>query len=169
MGPSWHDTLLNILGIKIEIAAAVFLFRGSPDIVIGRRGLVTMGSSEEQEESSGDDSLVENAHQRNPMKGENEIAFPAKVGKVFTGSDILLVSKILRQLAKQKNNFRKFQVQGLLIDKLCGGYHCILSVELKDGASSDLTFKVTNSHDGLLDPGTHRTSSNHMVSGEQSV
>ena len=104
MGPLWHDALIHkILGIE-GVAADVFLFRGSPDIVIGGRGLMTMGSSEEpeEEESSGNDSeaLVENAHQRHPMKGAYHAAFPEKLGEVFAGLYILLVSKTLRQLTK---------------------------------------------------------------------
>ena len=119
---------------------------------------MTMGSSEEpeEEESSDNDSesLVENAHQRHPMKGAYHAAFPEKLGEVFAGLYILLVSKILRQLTKPTDPFIKFQVQGLLIDKLCGGYHCTLSVELKDGASSKFIFAITKHHNGSLDPGT---------------
>ena len=143
VGLTWHtDLLRKCLGVGQIATADQFLFRGSPDIVIGKKRTATLGTTgqvEEQENSSEDD-LVENSF--HPMRGEHANAFPEKVGEVFAGLYILLVSKILRTLAKQKNVLRDFEVQGILIDKVCGGIHCRLSVQLKDGAAA-LKFNVT--------------------------
>ena len=85
------------------------------------------------------------------MRGAYSGAFPEKVGEVFAGLYILLVSKILRTRTKQKEVLREFKVQGLLVDKVCGGLLCSFSVQLKTGAAA-LKFDVTKAFDGLLQP-----------------
>ena len=88
---------------------------------------------------------MENSRQPNPMQGVHSFAFPEKLGEVFAGLYILLVSKILRNIGKQKDVFKEFKVQGVLVSKECGGIHCILSVQLKKNVSSGLHFNATAS------------------------
>ena len=47
--------------------------------------------------SSGEDSVLENSFQRNPIHGFSDSALPEKVGELFAGLHILLVAKILRK------------------------------------------------------------------------
>jgi hypothetical protein len=151
MGLTWYtDLVLKCLDVGEIAVPDHFLFRGSPDIVIGKNIAATLGTTGHEEQESEDD-LVENTYQRNSLQGKCPGTVPEKVGEVFAGLYILLVSKILRNLAKQKAVLSEFTVQGILVDKVCGGLHCILSVQLKDGASA-LNFTVTAYYDGLLEP-----------------
>ena len=134
MGLTWYtDLVLKCLDVGELAVPDHFLFRGSPNIVIGKKIAATVGTTGyEEQESSSEDDLVENTYQRNPMQGRCPGAVPEKVGEVFAGLYILLVSNILRNLAKQNAVLREFTVQGILVDKVCGELHCILSVQLKD-------------------------------------
>ena len=98
-----------------------------------------------------DDGLVENTYQRSPMKGRDAHSLPEKVGEVFAGLYILLVSAILKNMDTKRDVHGHFQVQGLLLDKLCGAVHCILSVQVKEG-KAPLKFQVTSTVDGFLEP-----------------
>ena len=153
MGLSWTTDLLKVC-LKIGDIATKrqFLFCGSPDVVITKNRMVSLGDATqlELEESSGEEGLVENSRQPNPMQGISDSAFPEKLGEVFSGLYILLVSKILRKIGKRRDVLREFKVKGLLLSKVYGGIHCILSVHLKDGAS-DLNFKVIG-YNVLLEP-----------------
>lgn len=50
----------------------------------------------------------------------------------------MLVSKILRKIAKGKNSECQFTVKGLLLDKVCATMHCSLSVQMKPNAVVDM-------------------------------
>ena len=86
---------------------------------------------DEDAESSGD----ENCHPRTPLHGLSSIDPPEKVGKLFASLHILLVSKILRKVHRGKEIHRKFEVKGLLVDKMCGVIYCLLYVEMRNGES----------------------------------
>ena len=90
-GTQWDKNLLTRLGVKEIGAANYFLFRGSPDIVIGNKHLANLGIT--SNDSSSEDELIENSHQRPPMQGASIFELPEKVGEVFVGLHILLVSK----------------------------------------------------------------------------
>ena len=159
MGLTWYEELLqNTLTVGTIAVAEHFLFRGCPDILIGKNSAATLGSTsheeeeeEEEEESDTEDALVENSYQRNPMRGRDPNSLPEKVGEVFAGLYILLVGKIMRNLAKGKNVCRCFAVQGLLVDKVCGAVQCRLSVQVKEGAAA-LNFSIANTLTGWLEP-----------------
>ena len=121
--------------------------------MIGKKKIVSTGDATQL--SSDEEELVENSRQPHPMQGVDTSAFPEKLGEVFSGLYILLVSKILRNIDKRKDVHREFKVEGLLVSKEYGGIHCILSVHLKDGAS-DLHFKVT-AYNKILEPSSLRT------------
>ena len=149
MGPTWNvDLLQNCLAVGKCALAEHFLFRGSPDILIGKNQAATLVTAGMEEN---DEGLVENTYQRNPMKGKDAHSFPEKVGEVFAGLYILLVSAILKNMDTQQDVRGRFQVQGLLLDKVCGAVQCILSVQVQEGAAP-LKFQVTNTVDGLLEP-----------------
>ena len=79
-------------------SANYFLFRGSPDIVIGNKHLANLGiCGSTSNDSSSEDELIENSHQRPPMQGASTFELPEKVGEVFGSLHILLVSKILKK------------------------------------------------------------------------
>ena len=149
MGLRWHIDLLKCLGVGHLAYADSFLFRGAPDIIIGKKSSVTTGlSGNTQDDSSSED---ENSFQRTPMQGATRHSLPEKIGEVFAGLHILLISRILKTLAKKKPIDVEHKVQGILIDKICGVIHCFLSVEMREGAAA-LHLKVTDFSGCLLDP-----------------
>ncbi len=152
MGLSWHNVLVH-RHLRADLAREKhFLFAGSPDIVINRRTAVSLHGSS-QVDSSDEDSLVENSRQPyNSIQGGDNFGSPEKIGEVFGGLYVLLVSKILRKIRKGKAVHRKFEVKGLLVGKAHGGDHCILCVDFKDGISK-LDFNVTT-FDTYLAPDT---------------
>ena len=96
-GTQWDKYLLTRLGVIKSCSANYFLFRGSPDIVIGNKHLANLGiSGSTANDSSSEDELIENSHQRPPMQGAALHELPEKVGEVFGGLHLLLVSKILK-------------------------------------------------------------------------
>ncbi len=154
MGLSWHTVLVQ-RHLRAELSRERhFLFRGSPDIVINRIIAVSLqGASQvDNTESSDEDSLVENSRQPHPMQADDKFDPTEKIGEVFGGLYVLLVSKILRKIRKGKAVHRNFVVKGLLVDKARGGDRCILRVDFKDGIS-DLVFDVTTI-DTYLGPDT---------------
>ncbi len=154
MSMTWHTMLVDQrLGTKLSCAKN-FLFAGSPDIVITKKIAVSSGAHEavheavasldEESCSSGDDSLIENSRQPNPMQGSDGVGPPEKIGEVFGSLYVLLVSKILRYIEKEKAVHKTFKVKGLLLSKEPGTTVCILSVDLKEGIST-LDFQATTS------------------------
>lgn len=144
---TWNTDLLKLLGVADFAGQNHYLFRGAPDVLIGKKHLISVhsssGGSSSEDGDSDNNSLVKNNLQTSPMKPFLPGGPPEKVGKVFAGLYILLVSKILRTVQKGKNVCKEYKVEGLLLDKLNGGIHCILSVELK-GGESELKFNVLN-------------------------
>ena len=150
-GTQWDKNLLTHLGVKIG-SANYFLFRGSPDIVIGNKHLANLGiSGSTSNDSSSEDEIIENSHQRPPMQGASIFELPEKVGEVFGGLHILLVSKILKRIQKGKAIDSKYEVKGLLIDKLCGSILCVLKLEISEGESV-MELCLTNYARGILKP-----------------
>ena len=146
LGPSWNMKLLRYLKVQEISQHHNFLFRGAPDVLIGKKNIGVSGLSNHPDPDISDiseDDLLENSLQPNPMMPIQPGFPPEKVGEVFAGLHILLVSKILRNVYKKRDLHRVFKVQGILIDKVNGGVHCILSVQLKEGTSS-LNFQVRN-------------------------
>ena len=148
-GTQWDNNLLTRLGVKEIGSANYFLFRGSPDIVIGNKHLANLGiSGSTSNDSSSEDELIENSHQCPPLQGASIFELPEKVGEVFGGLHILLVSKILQ---KGKAIDSKYEVKGLLIDKLCGSILCVLKLEISEGEAV-MELCLTNYARGILEP-----------------
>ena len=131
--------------LRVNCDTTCFLFRGFPDIIIHRRCAV-VGSGANYDEhaviedlgatmSGGEDSVLENSFQRNPLHGFSDSALPEKVGKLFAGLHILLVAKILRKIYKAKNIYHRFEVKGVLIDKSAATVQCYLSVDLTNNGT----------------------------------
>ena len=111
-----------------------FIFQGFPDIIIHRRctAVASGGASASagaSEDGSDEDSTIENS-QRSNLTGRDITAPPEKLGEVFAGLHVLLVAKILRKKLKGKNMYQKFEVKGVLIDKVTATVLCCLSVDL---------------------------------------
>ncbi len=161
MGLTWYSMLVQ-RHLGAELAREKhFLFTGSPDIVINRQRTVVSSSSShvEVDSNSDEDSLVENSRQPYPMQASDKFGPADKIGEVFGGLYILLVSKILRKIRKEKAVHRKFEVKGLLLGKAHGGDHCILRVDFKDGISNlhfDMTTFDTHLGPDTLCPLLHR-------------
>ena len=83
------------------------------------------------------------------MHSKIEHELPKKIGEVFAGLHILLVSTILSQRA---SIFEELTVQGILIDRVCGAFHCLLSVEMKAGQQAPLKSQVMNYSGSFLSP-----------------
>ena len=97
MGLTWStDLLQGCLQVGGIARTGQLLFRGCPDVVIGKKRSVSAAQVEESASSSEEEELVENTLQSHPMRGQHEDAFPEKVGEVFAGLYIVLVSKVLR-------------------------------------------------------------------------
>ena len=151
MGLRWYSDFLNCLSVGHFAYADSFLFRGAPDVVIGKKRSVSIGlSGSTQDDSSSEEELLENAYQRPPMQGAASLSLPEKIGEVFAGLHIVLVSRILKRIAKNKAINVEHKVQGILIDKMCRAIHCWLSVEMRDGEAS-LHLTVTDYAGCLLD------------------
>ena len=78
---------------------------------------------------SEDDSLIENTFQQPPMKSE-KAGIPEKTGQLIASLHTVLVAKVLRQLKKNKEINRVFEVKGLLIDKVLGVIEVRVSVDM---------------------------------------
>ncbi len=134
-------SFLNVAGIAED-----FLFRGAPDILVRKNSSVYSSSSsiqsiETDADSSTDDGM---SHQRNQMKGATSSFPPEKIGEVFAGLHILLSSKILRAIKRSKTITRKFNVRGVLVDKLLGVWKCSLELNMTDESNpAPLLFKIT--------------------------
>lgn len=161
LGPSWSTGLFNCLRVQDIAIKDLFLFRGSPDIVIGKKTAVNAAQLRESS-SSEEEELVENSRQPTPMQGKDEAGFPERLGEVFACLHILLVSKILRNIGKQKAILREFKVRGMLLSKVFGGIQCVLRVQLKKNESSDLLFQLTAYND-LLEPSSLCTLLHNLI------
>ena len=127
-GLQWEiKVLANVLSVDPRLAGC-FLLRGAPDIIINSDKLIsTPNPGIEEEESSGDETtLIENSHQ--PTKLKSYLTdLPEKVGEVYAGLYILLVSKLIRRISKKKSVDKVYKVNGLLVDRMTGLIHCSLT------------------------------------------
>ena len=88
-----------------------FIFRGYPNILRNRKtsAIVDSGSADanpdpnQSPDSSTDDSIVENSWQKHPLKGAQVDDLPEKLGEMLAGLYIVLMSKILQGLMKNKD------------------------------------------------------------------
>ncbi len=129
LGSNWFHIVEHHFQAAIA-SKRFFLFRGAPDIIINEVTAISLcsptcgvASDSESEEFS-----LENGRQPNPMQSFNLIGPPDKLGEVFGGLYVLLVSKILKCIQRGNRVKKKFAVSGLLIGKDYGGARCILSV-----------------------------------------
>ena len=140
MGTTFEAELLRQLRVHAA-SEYFFLFRGAPDIIIqsGNAAMIChsedITTDEDKDAESSGDEAIENCHQRTPLHGLSSTDPPEKVGELFASLHILLVSKILRKVHCGKEIHRKFEVKGLLVDKMCGVIYCSLYVEMRNGES----------------------------------
>ena len=147
-GLQWETNVLdNRLGVNLHLANC-FLLRGAPDIIINSDKLLdTPNPGIKEDESSEDETtLIERSHQPTRLKSSGT-ELPEKVGEVFAGLYILLMSKIIRRISRKKSVDKVFKVDGLLIDKLTGLIHCSL---ICNSFNSPLKFKVIHYVGSLL-------------------
>ena len=150
-GPGLGVGQFHVLLQKLRVGSVderCFIFRGYPDIIIHNKSLIcssgsastSTSTSADASDTSGEESLLENSWQRPPLSGYHGNAPPEKLGEVISGLYILLVSKILRKVLKNKSTNRVFQVKGVLLDKAATAIVvCCLSVKFTPtGGSIDL-------------------------------
>lgn len=170
-GPRWETEILPCLGVEQIATRHFYLFHGAPDILIGRKRMVSIGTvataehqslrkdmAEEVQAAStpraddqSEDELLENSYQRFTLKGETKVDLPEKLGEVYAGLYILLVSKILKQLQKNKTIYCKYKIRGMLIDKVCGAIHCQICIVLMEGIACETVFQLEDCSGMLLD------------------
>ena len=140
-GPHWER---KVLDEKLRVAprfAEYFMLRGAPDIIINTDKLIDTlnpGIEEEDEFSEEETALIENSHQPTKLKSYCT-ELPEKVGEVYAGLYILLVSKIIRRISRKKSIDKVYKVDGLLIDKMTGLIYCSLTY---NGFNSPLKYEV---------------------------
>ena len=103
-GLQWNTKFLpKVLDVDQKLADC-FLLRGAPDIVINSNKLISTANPEvAEEESSGDETaLIENLHQPTKLKSYRTDLLE-KVDEVFAGLHLLLVSKLIHRISKQKS------------------------------------------------------------------
>ena len=156
MGGSFGD-LLRILRHPRNLAYAnFFLFRGAPDITINKNcGLFHSFSSDSVSPTiSSEDECdsIEMTHQRPPMTSHKKIPYypPEKVGELFAGLHILLVSRVLSRLSKAENINKEYVVHGLLIDKMVGVMVCHLNIHIQPNCLCQFSFKLFDHEIGIL-------------------
>jgi hypothetical protein len=127
--------ILNFLKVGSFLDRECFIFRGFPDIIIRRNGIVISASiNDDCTESSDEEATDENTWPRPActlsLKGSDDFAPAERLGELVSGLHILLVAKIMRKVHKKKNFRRKFQVKGIMLDKVTQSVSCTLSVDL---------------------------------------
>ena len=149
---------LSTLGIRSF--ENCFIFRGFPDILLRNRktsAIVVSGSVDANPDpntsldSSTDDSIVENSWQKHPLKGAQVDDLPEKLGEMLAGLYIVLMSKILRRLMKNKDIKKNFITKGVLLDKTTANVVCSMSLDLKNEVSLPQIY-VTDCMGALLTP-----------------
>lgn len=119
-----------------------FLFRGAPDILLKHSRAMfagTVENPEPQDSFSSEDEIIENVHQRPPLKGYGNDDPPAKLGEVVAGLHMMLTSKILKNIVKGKDVTEKeFAVKGLLLDKMYILYQTSLEVKYSAAGKGEL-------------------------------
>ena len=79
---------IDLLG-KLQVPGPcvdIFLFRGAPDIIVNCTKLTdTAAASDVDEISDEENVLIENSHQRPPLKSRTFFNVPEKLGEVFAG------------------------------------------------------------------------------------
>lgn len=91
-------------------------------------------------------------HQRPRLQGASKWEPPEKIGEVFAGLHDLLVCRILRKILKKKPIKTKYEVNGLLIDEVCGSIRCTLKLDMKEG-ESNFQLDLADYTGQLLTPG----------------
>jgi hypothetical protein len=135
MGLTFSTDLLSRL--RVDASEKYFLFRGAPDIIIhSGSAVISHSASDTTTEGATEDEAIENCHQRPPLSGWDNNDPPEKIGELFAALHILLVCKILRKVTQGMKIHRRFEVKGLLVDKMHGIMHCSLYVVMGDGAST---------------------------------
>ena len=145
------DEVLIFLKVRSFLDKDCFMFRGLPDIIIHRKGLVlSAGASvSDVSDSSEEESTVENTWQRPILKGYDDISPAEKLGELLSGLYILLVAKIMRKVYKKREFRRKFQVKGVMLNKAAQTVLCTLSVDLtRSGAQLSV---ILRDYMGTLD------------------
>ena len=133
-GTQWDKYLLTRLGVIKSYSANYFLFRGSPDIVIGNKHLANHGiSGSTANDSSSEDELIENSHQRPPMQGASIHELPEKVGEVFGGLHLLMIClQIMLKLMTQHTLFVHFLTYSVPLRE-CGLDCVTITIKLSTG------------------------------------
>ena len=108
MGLTWHNDILKCLGVVGTLLKDFFLFRGAPDVLIKKKkatcSVVMSGLPEsEGSDDSPDVSAIEDSFQRPALKPASVTSMPEKLGELFAGLHIILVSKFLKKLLKSKS------------------------------------------------------------------
>ena len=131
--------------------ASFYLFRGAPDIIIEKKIVIvnSAGPDSTLDCDSSDEMAVENTNQRPPLKtGEGRLE-PEILGELLAGLYILLVSKVLRRIVKEENIDKRYEVKGLLIDKVCGVVRCSLCMNIQGGFGK-FYYYITDCNRGVL-------------------
>ena len=89
--------------------APFYLFRDAPDIIIHKKNAIVNSASPGSSDSPGasdcdssNEMAVENTNQRPPLKTDFGRPEPEKLGELLAGLYILLVSKVLKRIMKEK-------------------------------------------------------------------
>ena len=143
-----YFNILQMLHLPASIPQECYLFRGAPDILLHKYCIV---SGSQEEVCSSEDEVLENSHQRNPLKGHSSFVESEKLGELIAALHFLLVSKFLRKVFKGKSPAVKAEVRGLLVDKILGAFLCTLSADLSKVPAS-LEVSVTDFTGSSLTP-----------------
>lgn len=93
---SFSTDILRVLSADF-IPKECFMFRGVPDILLHHRAVISNTDMGADSDTTSEDEVVENSHQRPPIKGITDISLPEKLGELIASLHFILVSKILRK------------------------------------------------------------------------
>lgn len=141
LGPAF-SSFLRILHLPNSIHTKVFLTQGACDAVFET---VTVVHREL--------TLLENSHQRAPLKGAMVSTDPPeKLGEIIASTYCLLVAKVINAISNPYSA-NTIESRGIIIDKLTGVAECTLSIPtLENGVAVKPKVVVDTYFNGLLLP-----------------
>lgn len=148
VGTSWQKFLT--LGLHLpQSLRDVFLFTGSPDLLIQQESVVVCDQSVM---NVSDETVFENCHQRVLLNPDPNLDLPEKLCELLAIQHTVQAAKVLRRFKNRKPLECKFEVNGMLIDKIIGTVESTLMVDLKKSVLSKVQVEICNYQLGILNP-----------------
>ena len=146
VGTSWQKFLTLGLHLPQSLRDA-FLFTGSPDLLIQQESVVLCDQSVM---NVSDETVFENCHQRVLLNPDPKLDLPENLCELLAIQHTVLATKVLRRFKNRKPLECKYEVNGMLIDKIIGTVESTLMVDLKKSVLSKVQVEIRNYQLGIL-------------------